>query len=89
MAKELEDLEQEELDKELISPGINTHELPEVPSGDIKAPISVADNKTKGISKAKNAFSSLVYIETFNSFLVPAKVIEDDEDLNMLQSWAN
>lgn len=47
MEKELEELEQEELDKDLLGVGTSNHELPEVPSGDIKEP-AAAKEKKKG-----------------------------------------
>lgn len=48
MEKELEELEQEELDKDLLGVGTSTHELPEVPTGDIKEPAAAAKEKKKG-----------------------------------------
>lgn len=51
LEKELEDLEQEELDKELLSTGTPAHELPEVPTGDIKSP--AAGEKKKGKMNTK------------------------------------
>ncbi|XP_055315501.1 charged multivesicular body protein 4b-like [Sitodiplosis mosellana] len=44
LEKELQDLEQEQLDEDLLSTGTHAHELPEVPNGDIKAP-AVEENK--------------------------------------------
>lgn len=49
--KELEDLEQEELNSELLDININKHKLPEVPASDIKEPINA--NKDK---KCKNPY---------------------------------
>lgn len=46
MNRELEELEQEELDKELIGVGPSSEELPEVPTGEIKEP--TAAEKKKG-----------------------------------------
>lgn len=40
--KELEDLEQEELNSELLGINIDAHKLPEVPAHDIKEPV-IAD----------------------------------------------
>lgn len=48
MNRELEELEQEELDKELIGVVPSTEELPEVPTGEVKEP-SAAIEKKKGI----------------------------------------
>lgn len=45
MNRELEELEQEELDKELIGVGPSTEELPEVPTGEIKEPAAVSEKK--------------------------------------------
>ncbi|XP_031619809.1 charged multivesicular body protein 4b-like [Contarinia nasturtii] len=49
LEKELEELEQEELDKELLNVDKTAHELPDVPSGDIKQP-NVADRETKKVA---------------------------------------
>lgn len=54
LEKELEDLEQEELDKELLSTGTHAHELPEVPIGDIKAPAPADEQKKKGKKSSMN-----------------------------------
>lgn len=48
LEKELEELEQEELDKDLLGVGTSTHELPEVPTGDIKEPAAASKEKKKG-----------------------------------------
>lgn len=48
LMKELEDLEQEELNSELLEININEHKLPEVPANDIKEPsIANKDKKCK------------------------------------------
>ncbi|XP_031619808.1 charged multivesicular body protein 4b [Contarinia nasturtii] len=47
LEKELEELEQEELDKDLLGVGTSTHELPEVPTGDIKEPAAASKEKKK------------------------------------------
>lgn len=47
LEKELEELEQEELDKDLLGVGESTDELPEVPTGDISEP-AAAKEKKKG-----------------------------------------
>lgn len=43
--KELEDLEQEELNNELLGIDIHGHKLPEVPASDIKEPIIANKDK--------------------------------------------
>lgn len=43
--RELEELEQEELDKELIGVGPSTEELPEVPTGEIREPAAASEKK--------------------------------------------
>lgn len=48
LERELEELEQEELDKDLLGVGTSTHELPEVPTAEIKEP-AAAKEKKKGI----------------------------------------
>lgn len=45
LMKELEDLEQEELNSELLEINISGHKLPEVPAADIKEPIIANKNK--------------------------------------------
>lgn len=45
----MEELEQEELDKDLLGVGTSTHELPEVPTAEIKEP-AAAKEKKKGIT---------------------------------------
>lgn len=54
LEKELEELEQEELDKDLLGVGTATHELPEVPTGDVKEPAAAAaaKEKKKGIKQS-------------------------------------
>lgn len=48
LMKELEDLEQEELNSELLEININEHKLPEVPANDMKEPsIANKDKKCK------------------------------------------
>lgn len=50
LEKELEELAQEELDKDLLGVGTPTAELPEVPAGDIKEPAVPSKDKKKGES---------------------------------------
>lgn len=61
LEKELEELEQEELDKEMLGVGTSTHELPEVPTGDVKEPAAAAASKEKkkGISHSVNSKMSV------------------------------
>lgn len=55
LMKELEDLEQEELNNELLEININEHKLPEVPASDIKEPIiSNKDKKCKQVDQINN-----------------------------------
>lgn len=49
----MEELEQEELDKDLLGVGTSTHELPEVPTADIKEPAKEKEKK-KGIVVKSN-----------------------------------
>lgn len=85
-------MEQEKLDSELLEVGSGEHELPEVPVS-IKEPIGVGQQqKQKGISNKAKLFITLNFrlINFYLSlFLVRAKVIEEDEDLKLLESWAN
>lgn len=48
LEKELEELAQEELDKDLLGVGTPSAELPEVPAGDIKEPAAPSKDKKKG-----------------------------------------
>lgn len=48
LEKELEELAQEELDKDLLGVGTPSAELPEVPVGDIKEPAAPSKDKKKG-----------------------------------------
>lgn len=48
LEKELEDLEQQEFDKELLDVNAHSHSLPEVPVGDIKELI-ISSKEKKGI----------------------------------------
>lgn len=51
LERELEELEQEDLDKDLL--GVpSTSELPEVPTGEIKEPAIAAKDKKKGKIRA-------------------------------------
>lgn len=54
LEKELEELEQQELDKDLLGVGTSTHELPEVPTGEIKEPAAANKEKKKGMLIAKD-----------------------------------
>lgn len=65
---ELRELEQEELDKELLSTGTRAPDLPEVPTGDIKAPAS-GENK-KGNKKNYNKPLNKVFSIVFYIFLL-------------------
>lgn len=56
MEKELEELEQQELDKDLLGVGASTDELPEVPTGEIKEPAAASKEKKKGM------FIAIIYI---------------------------
>lgn len=48
LEKELEELEQEDLDEQLLHVPIdNGHKLPEVPTGDIKIPAAAVEKKDK------------------------------------------
>lgn len=85
LEKELEELEQEELDKELLGVSGPATELPEVPTGELK-------DKTK-VKKKGNLYQSLhVHVNNLLCFYsaVPAGAVEDDdEDMKQLMSWAN
>lgn len=86
LEKELEELEQEELDKELLGVSGPATELPEVPTGELK-------DKTKVKKKGSN-ITFFTYVHRTNLFCfhsaVPAGVVEDDdEDMKQLMSWAN
>lgn len=103
MERELEELEQEDLDKDLL--GVpSTSELPEVPTGEIKEPAVAAKDKKKGpyfilicivlYARLLNINTVWMMVECSLSvfpilFTVPAKAAEDDEDMKMLMSWAN
>lgn len=56
LEKELEELAQEELDKDLLGVGTPSAELPEVPVGDVKEPAAPSKDKKKGkfISGCRN-----------------------------------
>lgn len=96
LERELEELEQEELDKDLLGVGPSTQDLPEVPTAEpAKEPASSSKEKKRG--KHSNnytdiKFQSLCVIYNFcdlvNLISVPAKAADDD-DLKMLESWAN
>lgn len=45
LEKELEELEQEELDKDLLGVGTSTNELPEVPTSELKDPAKAKEKK--------------------------------------------
>lgn len=88
MEDELRELEQEELDKELLSTGTRAQDLPEVPTVDIKAPAS--GEKKKGKTNTTN--HRIKYFQLISElffFLVAAKSIEDDDGMKTLLSWAN
>lgn len=59
--RELEELEQEELDKELIGVGPSTEDLPEVPSGEVKEPAAAAEKK-------KGNFFSLAWLTEYVAY---------------------
>lgn len=68
MEKELEELEQEELDKDLLGVGTSTHELPEVPSGDIKEPAAASKEKKKGKLTRDNVKITFSLVKCFDFF---------------------
>lgn len=64
LEKELEDLEQQELDNELLGVNANAHELPDVPVDNITVPI--AANKDK-----KGKYShSITILNVVNQFIL-------------------
>lgn len=62
---ELEALEQEELDKELIGVGPSAHELPEVPSGEVKEP--AAEKKKGKLGATTGLYEWQQLIASYNS----------------------
>lgn len=91
LAKELEELEQEELDKDLLNVGPATNKLPDVPSTDLPT-TSKDKEKKKGLNhwffswrNDDDSWDSSYY---FIAKPVAADDI-DDEDLRQLQEWAN
>lgn len=77
LMKELEDLEQEQLDKELLDTG-NPARLPEVPSGPVAEPSAPARKY-------------LIYVSIYKltNIFKGSKVKDDDDDLKELEAWAN
>lgn len=90
LMKELEELEQEELDKDLLNVGPAPDKLPDVPSTDLPS-----GSKEKEKKKGLEAFIWLdwwSYIWNSLTFLakpVAADNIEDDPDMKELMQWAN
>lgn len=68
MEDELRELEQEELDKELLSTGTRAQDLPEVPTVDIKAPAS--GEKKKGKTNTTN--HRIKYFQLISEFFFPS-----------------
>lgn len=91
LEKELEDLQQEELDNELLGVKRESHELPEVPAGDITE--TIITGKDKNGILWQTILRKLTMILINKSFLltipVKSKKFEDEDDLNALMSWAN
>lgn len=87
--RELEELEQEELDKELIGVGPSSAELPEVPTGEIREP-AAASEKKKGTHRTP-PFTNAEQLLTndVSPIAVVPKPAEEDEDMKLLMSWAN
>lgn len=84
LLKELGELEQEELDKELLNVGPSPSKLPDVPADALPSA-----SKTKGIFLWFPRKSWNLYI-LFYLFLAKAKVEEDeDPDMKELMQWAN
>lgn len=94
LAKELEELEQEELDKDLLNVGPAASKLPDVPSADLPT-TSKDKEKKKG-----NSLKMLVHRWRNNSMthssIVLAKPVAvkdaddmDDPDMKELMQWAN
>lgn len=73
LERELEALEQEELDKELlgVGPSAAADELPEVPSDELH-------DKTKAKAKERKAVPTAVAADDL-----------DDEDMKQMLAWAN
>lgn len=90
LAKELEELEQEELDKDLLNVGPATSKLPEVPSTDLPSS-SKEKEKKKGLWRWRSLrdrwLTSLVL--SILAKPVAADDIEDDPDMKELMQWAN
>lgn len=86
LERELEELEQEELDKELIGvKPVPTDKLPDVPS----AEPATSKEKKKGKFHLAEAKQNMM-LKSIWFFSVPAKpAAEDDEDMKLLMSWGN
>lgn len=88
LEKELEELEQEELDKELLGVGGPATELPEVPTEELKD-----KTKVKKRRKSDDNFVSwvclLIRIDVLLLAVAAGPVEDDDEDMKQLMSWAN
>lgn len=87
LERELDELEQEELDKELLNVGPSaTDELPDVPADELKDKIK--QPKKKGSFRTSHVTSSCW---TSLAFLVPAAAeadFEDDPDMRDLLAWS-
>lgn len=91
LAKELEELEQEELDKDLLNVGPATSKLPDVPSTDL--PKATKDKeKKKGLLIATMTKSPMTHPQSLSSVLAKQPVAADDmddPDMKELMQWAN
>ena len=88
LEKELEELEQEELDKELLGVQPETDQLPDVPATDLPAK---AKEKKKGkLYHSRSSYLQRTFTE-LSPLSVVSAVVEDDDDPDMkeLMSWAN
>lgn len=90
LAKELEELEQEELDKDLLNVGPATSKLPEVPSTDLPSS-SKEKEKKKGLCRWRRRRERWLISLVLSILAKPvaADDIEDDPDMKELMQWAN
>lgn len=97
LERELEELEQEELDEHLLSVRTDEHTLPDVPNGDVKIPNAATEPNKKSMSLLAHwslhqwRIKNVLFIKNNFSFffLVPSKKVDHEDDINELLAWAN